>query len=77
MGKRAFPPLPTHPQLVAVYPALLREGLYLIGFKTCIFMLRARDSLTRYVSWLVRPSQFAFSAFAGIFSITAPALTLG
>ena len=23
MGKRAFPPLPTLPQLVAVYPALL------------------------------------------------------
>ena len=25
MGKRAFPPLPTRPQLVAVYPALFSE----------------------------------------------------
>ena len=24
MGKRAFPPLPTRPQLVAMYPALLK-----------------------------------------------------
>ena len=27
VGKRAYPPLPTHPQLVAVYPALFFEGL--------------------------------------------------
>ena len=25
MGKRAYPPLPTRPQLVAVYPALFRD----------------------------------------------------
>ena len=27
MGKREFPPLPTRPQLVAVYPALLTSNL--------------------------------------------------
>ena len=59
MGKRAFPPLPTRPQLVAVYPALF--ALYSIypSFQFSLSIGEAVDVRTEPESMLTPKHEFS------------------
>ena len=55
MGKRVFPPLPTRPQLMAVYPALFQSYISISSMiPFAVASLRLSHFFSRSVCWLVR-----------------------